>query len=76
VALKSGTKSIEDMGENTLDALGLKDKDKDKDRDKDDDDDDNDDNDSKNSNDVASFSGLSIFDCPSVFSNVYLGNIK
>jgi hypothetical protein len=38
--LKSGTKSIEDMGENTLDALGLKDKDKDKDKGKDDDDDD------------------------------------
>jgi hypothetical protein len=32
-ALKSGTKSIEDMGENTLDALGLKDKDKDKGKD-------------------------------------------
>jgi hypothetical protein len=53
-ALKSSTESIEDMGENTLDALGLKDKKKDDDDDDDDDDSDSDSNDSKDSNNVAS----------------------
>jgi RTX toxin RtxA len=48
-ALESGVESIEDMGENTLEALGIKDKDDEDD----DDDDDDDDNDSENSNNVT-----------------------